>query len=89
MTIVMHLELILKYFKPAFKDFKVFTGLWLNHPTTSTGGRVAEWPGGRVGGLSETGNKAISASIEIEVQLSGVEAELGKKCWFSKGEHDR
>ena len=39
--------------------------------TTSTGG----W----VGGLSETGNKAISASIEIEVELSWGKAELGNK----------
>ena len=37
------------------------------------GGRVAGW----VGGLSENGNKAISASIEVEVELSWVEAELG------------
>ena len=29
------------------------------------GGRVAGW----VGGLSENGNKAISASIEVEVEL--------------------
>ena len=62
MTVVMQLEMILKYFKTAFKDFKSFTGLWLHHLTTSTGG----WPGG----VSETGNKAISASIEIEVELS-------------------
>ena len=55
MRVVMPLEMILKYFKVAFKDFKVFTGLGLNHLTTSTGG----WSGG----LSETGNKAISASI--------------------------
>ena len=66
MTVVMQLDLILKYFKTAFKDFKVFTGLWLHHLTTSTGG----WLGGWVGGLSETGNKAISASIEVEVELS-------------------
>ena len=46
-----------KYSKTAFKDFKVFTGLWLHHLTTFTGG----WPGD----LSETENKAISASIEI------------------------
>ena len=58
MTVVMQLELILKYFKTAFKDFKVFPGLGLHHQTTSMGG-----------GLSETGNKAISASIEIEVEL--------------------
>ena len=55
MTVDMQLELILKY-------FKVFTGLGLHHLTTSTGG----WPGG----VSETGYKAISASIEVEVQLS-------------------
>ena len=67
MTVVMQLELGLKYLKPVFKDFKVFTGLWLHNLTTSTGGQV----GGCVaGGLSETGNKAISASIEIEVELS-------------------
>ena len=41
MTVVMQLELILMYFKTAFKDFKVFTGLWLHHLTTSTGGWVA------------------------------------------------
>ena len=63
MTVVMQLELILKYFKTAFIDFKVFTGLGLHYLTTSTGGWVVGWPGG----LSETGNKAISASIEIEV----------------------
>ena len=57
MTVVMQLELSLKYFKPVFKDLKVFTGLWLHNITTSTGGRV--------GGLSETRNKAITASIEI------------------------
>ena len=33
--------------------------------------------GGRVGGVSEFENKAISASIEVEVELSWVEAELG------------
>ena len=66
MTVGMQVELILKYFKTDFKDFKVFTGLGLHHITTSTGGRVGGWPGG----LSETGNKAISASIEIEVELS-------------------
>ena len=64
MTVVMQLELSLKYFKPVFKDFKVFTGLWLHNLTTSTGG----WVGCGayvVGGLSETGNKAFSASIEL------------------------
>ena len=69
MTVVMQLELILKYFKTAFKDFKVFTGLGLHHLTTSTGGWVGRG-GYVVGGLSETGNKAISASIEVEVELS-------------------
>ena len=33
-------------------------------------GRVAGWPDGRMGGVSEFGNKAISASIEVEVELS-------------------
>ena len=63
----MQLKLILKYFKTALKNYKVFTGLKLHHLTTSMGGRVAGLVGGRVGGLSETGNKA---SIEIEVELS-------------------
>ena len=40
---IMQLELILKYFKTAFKDFKVFTGLGLHHLTTSTGGWVGGW----------------------------------------------
>ena len=44
MTAVMQLELILKYFKLAFKNFKVFTMLRLHHLSTSTGG----WVGGRV-----------------------------------------
>ena len=55
MTVVMQLEMILTYFKTAFKDFKVFTGLGL---------------GGWVGGLTETGNKNISALIEINLDLS-------------------
>ena len=37
MTVVMQLELILKYFKTAYNDFIVFTGLGLHHLTTSTG----------------------------------------------------
>ena len=37
---------------------------------------MAGWVGGRVGGLSETGNKAISASIEVEVELSWIELRL-------------
>ena len=40
-TVVMKLELILMFFKTAFKDFKVFTGLGMHHLTTSTGGQVA------------------------------------------------
>ena len=55
MTVVMQLELILKYFKTAFKDFKVFTRLWMHHLTTSTDG----W----LGGVSETGSKAISVEL--------------------------
>ena len=46
----MQLELILKHFKTAFKDFKGYTGLGLHHLTTSTDGRVGGWPGSRVGG---------------------------------------
>ena len=57
MPVVMQLEFILKYFKTAFKDFKVFTGLGLHHLTTSMGGRVGGW----MGGLYKNGNKAISA----------------------------
>ena len=41
MTVVMQLGLILKYFKTAFKDFKVLIGIGLHHITTSTVGRVA------------------------------------------------
>ena len=63
MTVVMQLELILKYFKTAIKLFKVFTGLGLYHQLLL---RVGGW----VGGVSETGNKAISASIEVKVELS-------------------
>ena len=40
MTVVMQLELILKYLKTPIKDFKVFTGLALHHLTTFTGGWV-------------------------------------------------
>ena len=60
----MQLELILKYFKTAFKDFKVFTGLGVHLPTTSTGGWVV--------GLSKTGNKAnLSLSLSLDqVKLS-------------------
>ena len=43
MTVVMQLELSLKYFNPVFKDFKVFTGLWLHNLTTSTGDPVGGW----------------------------------------------
>ena len=67
MTVVMQLELILKYFITAFKDFKVFQGLGLHQKSYNY---FYGWPGGRLGGLSETGNKAISSSIEIEVELS-------------------
>ena len=43
MIVVMQLELILKYFKTAFKNFKLYTGLGLHHITTSTGGWVGGW----------------------------------------------
>ena len=43
MTVVMQFSLSVKYFKPVFKDFKVFTGLWLHNLTTSTGGQVGGW----------------------------------------------
>ena len=46
MTVVMQFELILKYFKTAFKDFYVFTGLGLHHIPTSSGGRVGGWVAG-------------------------------------------
>ena len=54
MTEATPLELILNYFIVPFKDLKVFKGLWIHLPTTSTGG----WLGGWLGGVSETGNKA-------------------------------
>ena len=38
---------------------------WVASSTTSMGG----WPGGWLGGLSETGNKAISDSSDIIVEL--------------------
>ena len=53
-TCITHLELIVKSFKAVFE---VFRGLGLNVPTTFTCGLV--------GGLSETRNKAKSASIEL------------------------
>ena len=58
MTVVMQLGLILKYFITAFKDFKVFTGLWLHHLITSTDGWVACL------------KLEIKLSMEIEVELS-------------------
>ena len=64
----MQLKLILKYFKTAFKNFKVFTGLGLHHLTTSTGGRVGGrvggWPGGRV------------ACLKLEIKLSQPQLKL-------------
>ena len=60
MTVVMQLELILKYRKTAFKDFKVFTGLRLHHLTTSTGGRVAGWV----------------ACLKLEIKLSQPQLKL-------------
>ena len=60
MTVVMQLELILKYFKPAFKDLKVFRGLGLHPLTTSTGG----WVGGRL------------ACLKLEVNLSQPQLKL-------------
>ena len=60
MTVVMQLELSLKYFKPVCKDFKVFTGLWLHNLYTSTGGRV--------GGLV--------ACLKLEIKLSQPQLKL-------------
>ena len=72
MTVAMQLELFLKYYKAALKDFKVFKGLGLHHLTTSTGGwvggRGAGWLGGRVACLKL--EIKLSASNEIEVELS-------------------
>ena len=48
MTVVMQLELTLKYSKVTFKSFKVFTGLGLPLPTTFMVVWVAEWPVGWV-----------------------------------------
>ena len=60
MTVVMQLELILKYFKTALKDFKVFTGLGLHHLTTSTGW----WVGGGV------------ACLKLKINLSQPQLKL-------------
>ena len=64
----MQLKLILKYFKTAFKNFKVFTGLRLHHLTTSTGGWVAGWVGGWVGGWV--------ACLKLEIKLSQPQLKL-------------
>ena len=69
MTVVMQLELILKYFKRAFKDFIIIHSAWVASSNYFYGW-VAGWMGGWPGGVSETGNKAISASTEVEVELS-------------------
>ena len=61
MTVVMQLKLILKYFKTAFKDLKIFTGLGLHHLTTSTSG----WVGGRSGGC-----------LKLEIKLSQPQLKL-------------
>ena len=50
MSVVMQLDLILKYFKTAFYEFKVFSGLSLHHLTTSTVGWVG-WLRRLCGGL--------------------------------------
>ena len=59
MTVVIQLELILKYLKTANKDFKVFTGLGLHHLTTFTGG----W-------LGMVGIRLTSALVRVEIELS-------------------
>ena len=64
----MQLKLILKYFKTALKNCKVFTGLRLHHLTTSTGGWVAGWPGGRVAGWV--------AFLKLEIKLSQLQLKL-------------
>ena len=64
MTVGMQVELILKYFKTDFKDFKVFTGLGLHHITTSTGGRVGGWVAGWV------------ACLKLEIKLSQPQLKL-------------
>ena len=56
----MQLKLILKYFKTAFKNFKVFTGLRLHHLTTFRGG----WVGGSV------------ACLKLEIKLSQPQLKL-------------
>ena len=59
MTVVMQLELILKYCKTAFKDL-VFTRLGLQSFKY-----FYRWPCGWLGGLSETGNKS-----QLKLKLS-------------------
>ena len=67
----MQLKLILKYFKTAFKNFKVFTGLRLHHLTTSTGG----W----VGGLVAEAMWWVAgwvACLKLEIKLSQPQLKL-------------
>ena len=64
-TVVMQLELILKYLKIAFKYFKVFTGLGLHHLTTSTG----RWSGGRVACL-KLEKKLSQPQVKLKLKLS-------------------
>ena len=66
----MQLKLILKYFKTAFKDFKVFTGLGLHHLTSFTG----RWVGGRVAWVKL---EIKLSQPQLKLKLSLVEAELG------------
>ena len=64
MAVGMQLELILNYFKTAFKYFKVFTGLGLHHITTSTSG----WLSGRVAGWV--------GCLKLEIKLSQPQLKL-------------
>ena len=74
----MQLKLILKYFKTAFKNFKVFTGLRLHHLTTSTGGWVG-WLRRLCGGLVAEAMCRVAgwvACLKLEIKLSQPQLKL-------------
>ena len=74
MKVVIQLELIMKYFKTAFKDFKYSQGFGciislLLRVAGRLGGRVARWPGGWVGGWLG-GGMAGESGIKANLSLS-------------------
>ena len=61
MTVVMQLELILKYFKRAFKDFIIIHSAWVASSNYFYGW-VGGWPGGWV--VGQVG------CLKLEIKLS-------------------